>query len=452
MSRSVESFMAEVVARNPAEPQFHQAVREVLESVMPVVETNPVYRQAKILERMVEPERVVMFRVPWVDDKGQVQVNRGYRCQFNSAIGPYKGGLRFHSTVTLGVLKFLGFEQTFKNALTGLPMGGGKGGSDFDARGKSEYEVMRFCQAFMTELWRHIGEDTDVPAGDLGVGGREIGFLFGMFKKLRNAFTGVLTGKGLEFGGSLVRTEATGYGATYFAQEMLATRGESFKDKVCVISGAGNVGLHTVEKVHALGGRVVAMRDYDGTVVDLDGIDAEKLAWTKDLVFNRKKPASARGGFLHHYVERYPKATITEKMPWTVKCDVAFPTACENELDGEAARTLLANGCTCVVEGANMPSTPEAVEAFLAKKILFAPGKASNAGGVATSGLEMAQNAMHLSWTREEVDRRLHEIMVNIHRSCVEHGKDEGFTNYVKGANVAGFIKVANAMLAQGVV
>ncbi len=446
MSKAVDSFMADLIAKNPAEPQFHQAVREVLESVMPVVDSNPAYKQAKILERMVEPERVLMFRVPWVDDKGQVQVNRGFRVQFNSAIGPYKGGLRYHSSVTLGVLKFLGFEQTFKNALTGLPMGGGKGGSDFDVRGKSDIEVMRFCQAFMGELWRHIGPDTDVPAGDLGVGGREIGYLFGAYKKMKNEFTGVLTGKGLEWGGSLVRTEATGYGATYFAQEMLAAKGDGFKGKTVIISGAGNVGLHTIEKVNQLGGKVVAMTDYDGTVHDPDGIDPEKLAFTKDLVFNKR--ASLKG-----YVEKYKKAQFLEKQrPWGVKCDIAFPTACENELNGDDAKLLVKNGCSCVVEGANMPSTPEAVEVFEQHKILFAPGKASNAGGVATSGLEMAQNAMHLSWTREEVDARLHDIMKSIHRACVEHGKDGNRVSYVKGANVAGFIKVANAMLAQGVI
>ena len=446
MNKTVDAFVADVVAKNPAEPQFHQAVREVIESVMPIVEATPAFRQAKLLERMVEPERVIMFRVPWVDDKSQVQVNRGYRVQMNSAIGPYKGGLRFHSSVTLGVLKFLGFEQTFKNALTGLPMGGGKGGSDFDARGKSDNEVMRFCQAFMAELWRHIGEDTDVPAGDLGVGGREIGFLFGMYKKLSNAFTGVLTGKGLEWGGSLIRTEATGYGATYFAQEMLGTRGDGLKGKTAIISGAGNVGLHTIEKVNQLGGKVVAMTDYDGTVHDPDGIDDEKLAFTKDLVFNRR-------GSLKGYVEKYKRAQFLEKKrPWVIPCEVAFPTACENELDGEDAQLLLKNGCTCVVEGANMPSTHEAVAAFHEAKILFAPGKAANAGGVATSGLEMAQNAMHLSWTREEVDRRLHDIMSAIHRTCVEHGKHGGFIDYVRGANVAGFIKIAQAMLAQGVI
>jgi glutamate dehydrogenase (NADP+) len=447
MSKAVDTFMADIVAKNPSEPQFHQAAREVIESVLPIVDSTPAYRQAKILERMVEPERVLMFRVPWVDDKGQVQVNRGYRVQFNGAIGPYKGGLRFHSSVTLGVLKFLGFEQTFKNALTGLPMGGGKGGSDFDARGKSDNEVMRFCQAFMAELWRHIGPDTDVPAGDLGVGGREIGYLFGMYKKLRNEFTGVLTGKGLEWGGSLIRTEATGYGATYFAQEMLATRGESFKGKTVIISGAGNVGLHTIEKVNQLGGKCVAMTDYDGTVVDADGINEEKLAFTKDLVFNRRSS-------LKEYVSKYNKAKFLEKQrPWGVKCDIAFPTACENELSGEDAKTLVKNGCFCVVEGANMPSTPEAVEVFEKAKILFAPGKASNAGGVATSGLEMAQNAMHLGWTSQEVDHRLQDIMKSIHKACVQHGKDSGnYVNYVKGANIAGFIKVANAMLAQGVV
>jgi glutamate dehydrogenase (NADP+) len=445
MSKAVDSFMADLVARNPAEPQFHQAVREVVESVQPIIEATPAYRQARLLERMTEPERVLMFRVPWVDDKGNVQVNRGYRVQFNSAIGPYKGGLRFHSSVTLGVLKFLGFEQTFKNALTGLPMGGGKGGSDFDARGKSDQEVMRFCQALMSELYRHIGPDTDVPAGDLGVGGREIGYLFGMYKRLRNEFTGVLTGKGLDWGGSLVRTEATGYGVTYFAQEMLARKGDSLKGKTCVISGAGNVGLHTIEKVNEFGGKVVAMTDYDGTVVDLDGISAEKLAFTKELVFGRR-------GSLKEYVSKFPKAQFLEKQrPWGVKCDVAFPTACENELNGDDAKTLVKNGCQLVAEGANMPSTPEAIEVFLQSKILFAPGKASNAGGVATSGLEMAQNAMHLSWSREEVDQRLQQIMKSIHKSCVDHGKDGDYVNYVRGANVAGFIKVANAMIAQGV-
>ncbi len=446
MSKAVESFMAELIAKNPAEPQFHQAVREVVESVMPIVETTPAYRQAKILERMVEPERVIMFRVPWVDDKGQVQVNKGFRVQLNSAIGPYKGGLRFHSTVTLGVLKFLGFEQTFKNALTGLPMGGGKGGSDFDVRGKSDNEVMRFCQAFMSELFRHIGADTDVPAGDLGVGGREIGYLFGMYKKLRNEFTGVLTGKGLAWGGSLIRTEATGYGTVYFTEEMFNLRGDSLKGKTCIVSGAGNVALYAVEKATQLGAKVVAICDYDGTVHDPAGIDVEKLEFTKDLVFNRR-------GSLKEYVAKYPGVTFIEKaQPWSIPCDVAFPCAAENTLNGDDARTLIKNGVKAVVEGANMPSTPEAIEAFIAAKILFAPGKASNAGGVATSGLEMAQNAMHLSWTREEVDMRLHQIMRNIHQTCLDVGKEGDYVNYQVGANRAGFLKVANSMLAQGVV
>jgi glutamate dehydrogenase (NADP+) len=445
MSKAVESFMADVVAKNPAEPQFHQAVREVVESVMPLVESTPAYRHAKILERMVEPERVIMFRVPWVDDKGQVQVNRGFRVQLNSALGPYKGGLRFHSTVTLGVLKFLGFEQTFKNALTGLPMGGGKGGSDFDARGKSDGEVMRFCQSFMMELFRHIGPNTDVPAGDLGVGGREIGYMFGLYKKLNNEFTGVFTGKGVGWGGSLVRTEATGYGATYFAQEMLATRGESLKGKTVIISGAGNVALHTVEKVNELGGKVVAICDYDGAIHDPNGIDADKLAYTKDLVFTRR-------GSLKQYAEKYGVKFLEKAQPWSIPCDVAFPCAAENTLDGEQAKELVKNGCMCVVEGANMPTTPEGIAAFLEAKILFGPGKAANAGGVATSGLEMSQNAMHLYWSREEVDKRLHEIMRSIHATCVEYGKDGDYINYVDGANRAGFIKVANAMIAQGVV
>ena len=447
MSHAVDAFMADVIAKNPSEPQFHQAVREVIESIYPVVEANPQYRQAKILERIVEPERVVMFRVPWVDDKGQVQVNRGFRVQFNSAIGPYKGGLRFHSSVNLGILKFLGFEQTFKNSLTGLPMGGGKGGSDFDTRGKSDNEVMRFCQNFMSELYRHIGFHTDVPAGDLGVGGREVAYMFGQYKKLKNEWSGVLTGKGLGWGGSLIRTQATGYGLVYFAHEMLAARGDSFKGKVCAVSGAGNVGLYTIEKVNQLGGKVVTMTDYDGTVVDMDGIDEEKLAFTKELVFTRR-------GSLKRYVEKYPKAQFHEgKRPWQLgKFDIALPTACENELNGEDAKALVKNGTWMVAEGANMPSTPEAIEVFLKNKVAYAPGKASNAGGVATSGLEMAQNAHFLYWTAEEVDARLQQIMKGIHSSCVKYGKDGDFINYQNGANVAGFIKVADAMLAQGVV
>jgi glutamate dehydrogenase (NADP+) len=435
------------VKKNPGEKEFHQAVQEVVESLLPVLERRPEYRKAKILERLVEPERTITFRVPWMDDKGEIHVNRGFRVQFNSAIGPYKGGLRFHSSVYVGILKFLGFEQIFKNALTTLPMGGGKGGSDFDARGKSDAEVMRFCQAFMSELFRHIGPNTDVPAGDLGVDGREIGYLFGQYRKLRNSFDGVLTGKGLSWGGSLVRPEATGYGAVYFAQEMLGTRGDSLKGKTCIISGAGNVGLHAIEKVNQFGGKVVAMTDYDGTVVDNDGINEEKLAFTKELVFTRR-------GSLKEYAAKYPKAKfVAGKRPWSVKCDVAFPTACENELNGEDAKTLLANGCVCVCEGANMPSTPEAVEAFLKAKILFAPGKAANAGGVATSGLEMTQNSIRMSWSREEVDRHLHGIMKSIHKACVDTAKEyDQAGNYVIGANIAGFTKVADAMLAQGLV
>ncbi|MFA5140511.1 MAG: NADP-specific glutamate dehydrogenase [Elusimicrobiota bacterium] len=446
-SAFITSFMADVVKKNPGEKEFHQAVQEVVETLAPVLERHPEYRKAKIMERLVEPERVIMFRVPWLDDKGDVHVNRGMRVQFNSAIGPYKGGLRFHSSVYLGILKFLGFEQIFKNALTTLPMGGGKGGSDFDVRGKSDAEVMRFCQSFMTELFRHIGPDTDVPAGDLGVGGREIGYLFGQYKRLSNAFQGVLTGKGLAFGGSLVRTEATGYGLIYFAQEMLAAKGEGFKGKTCVISGAGNVGLHAIEKINHLGGKVIAMTDYDGTVVDKDGIDPEKLAWTKELVFVKRQ-------MLTEYTKKYPKAQfLPGKKSWSVPCDCAFPTACENELGAEDAKTLLSNGCKLVAEGANMPCTPEAVTAFQRAGVPFAPGKAANAGGVATSGLEMSQNSQRLSWSREEVDRYLQRIMQSIHTSCVGAAKEyDVASDYVAGANIAGFRKVADAMLAQGVV
>jgi glutamate dehydrogenase (NADP+) len=442
-----EEFMAEVKRKNAGEKEFHQAVHEVVQSLAPVIERHPEYRKAKILERIVEPERTISFRVTWTDDRGEVHVNRGYRVQFNSALGPYKGGLRFHSSVYIGILKFLGFEQIFKNSLTTLPMGGGKGGSDFDARGKSEAEVMRFCQAFMNELFRHIGPDTDVPAGDLGVGGREIGYMFGQYKKLHNRFEGVLTGKGLSFGGSLIRTEATGYGLVYFAQEMLATKGDSFKGKTCVISGAGNVGLHAVEKINELGGKVVAMTDYDGTVYDKNGIDAEKLAWTKELAFVRR-------GSLREYVKKFPGSEFLEgKKSWGVKCDIALPTACENELDGEAAKTLVKNGCFCVAEGSNMPSTPEAIEVFDNAKILFSPGKASNAGGVATSGLEMSQNSLRMSWSREEVDKHLQRIMKDIHHSCASAAEEYGVKgNYVDGANIAGFKKVADAMLAQGLI
>lgn len=455
MSEAVQKFMSGVEAKNPGEKKFLQAVQEVAESVMPVIEANPIYKKAKVLERMVEPERVIMFRVPWVDDQGEVQVNRGYRVQMNSAIGPYKGGLRFHNSVNLDTLKFLGFEQVFKNSLTGIPMGGGKGGSDFDARGKSDGEVMRFCQAFMAELFRHIGPNTDVPAGDLGVGGREIGYMFGMYKKLTNEFTGVITGKGLPFGGSLIRPEATGYGVTYFAAEVLKQNGDSLEGKTCVISGAGNVGLHTIEKINALGGKVVAMRDYDGTVYDPDGISPEKLVWLKELVFKRTMPASSKGGFLHHYVEKFSGAKLLpDKKSWSIPCDVALPTACENELDLDDAKELIKNGCKYVIEGANMPSTSEAIEAFQNAGVIITPGKAANAGGVATSGLEMAQNAMHLCWDAKEVEEKLHGIMQKIHASCVKYGQDSktGKINYVRGANIAGFIKVADAMVAQGIV
>jgi glutamate dehydrogenase (NADP+) len=445
-SKAVEEFVAEVVARNPNEPEFHQAVREVVESVYPVVESSKAYRDARILERLVEPERVIMFRVPWVDDQGQIQINRGFRVEMNSAIGPYKGGLRFHPTVTLGVLKFLAFEQVFKNSLTTLSMGGGKGGSDFDPKGKSDNEVMRFCQSFMTELCRHIGPDTDVPAGDIGVGGREIGFLFGQYKRIANRFNGVLTGKGLPYGGSLIRPEATGYGAVYFAQEMLATRGESVKGKVATVSGSGNVAQYTVEKLIDFGAKPVTLSDSGGTIVDEDGIDAEKLAWVMDL-------KNVRRGRIKEYADRFPRARfLPGARPWGVKCDLAFPSATQNEIDQNDAKTLVANGCTCISEGANMPTTPEGVDVFLAAKVLYGPGKAANAGGVAVSGLEMTQNAGVVRWPREEVDMRLRQIMKSIHENCVRYGSADGFVNYVRGANVAGFVKVADAMLAQGCV
>ncbi len=446
MSDAVERFMENVIAKNPAEPEFHQAVREVVESVLPIVDATPAYKHTRILERLVEPERVLMFRVPWVDDRGQVQVNRGYRIEMSSTLGPYKGGLRFHPSVTLGILKFLAFEQVFKNSLTTLPIGGGKGGSDFDPKGKTDNEVMRFCQSFMTELSRHIGPNTDVPAGDIGVGGREIGFLFGQYKRLRNEFTGVLTGKGLAWGGSRIRPEATGYGATYFAKEMLATRDDSFDGKRIAVSGSGNVAQYAVEKINELGGKVVTLSDSSGTIVDEDGIGSEKLAWVMKLKNERR-------GRIHEYCDQFKGSTYLEgKRPWGVKVDCAFPCATQNELDLEDAKTLIGNGCFLVSEGANMPSTPEAVEHMLATKILFAPGKAANAGGVATSGLEMSQNAQHLKWSREEVDEKLHGIMREIHATCVEHGRDGDYVDYVKGANVGGFIKVADAMLDQGVV
>ncbi len=413
---------------------------------MPYIDENPIYQDEKILERITEPERIIIFRVPWIDDKGNIQINRGYRIEMNSAIGPYKGGLRFHPTVNLGILKFLAFEQVFKNSLTSLPMGGGKGGSDFDPKGKSDKEVMRFCQSFMTELYRHIGPDTDVPAGDIGVGGREIGYLFGQYKRIVNEFTGVLTGKGLKWGGSLIRPEATGYGNVYFALEMLKTRGESFKDKIVAVSGSGNVAQYAVEKVIELGGKVVTLSDSDGFIYDPKGIDNEKLKFVMWLK-NEKR------GRIKEYAEKYGCDYFPAERPWGIKCDIALPSATQNEINGEEAKTLVRNGCICVSEGANMPSTPEAVDVFLNAKILFGPGKAANAGGVATSGLEMSQNSLRLSWTREEVDQRLHQIMINIHETCRKYGtKDDGFINYVDGANIGGFVKVADAMIAQGVV
>ena len=446
MSDAVKAFMEGIKKRNPGEPEFHQAVEEVVTSLVPFMAKNPKYMKAKILERICEPERVLLFRVPWVDDKGEVQVNRGFRIEMNSAIGPYKGGLRFHPTVYLGLLKFLAFEQVFKNSLTTLPMGGGKGGSDFDPKGKSDNEVMHFCQSFMTELFRHIGADTDVPAGDIGVGGREIGFMFGQYKRLKNEFTGVLTGKGLKWGGSLIRPEATGYGCVYLAQEMLKTRGEDFKDKVCAVSGAGNVAQYTIEKLLQLGARPVTLSDSDGTIYDQNGIDAEKLAWVLEL-------KNVRRGRIREYADVFNAQYLAGQRPWSIPCNCAFPSATQNEISGDDARALLRNGCYLVAEGANMPSTPEAVDQFLAKKILFGPGKAANAGGVATSGLEMSQNSMRLTWSREEVDDKLHTIMVNIHQACFETAEEYGQPgNLVMGANIAGFVKVADAMLDQGLV
>ncbi len=442
----VNEFMAKVIAKNPGESEFHQAVKEVVESLMPFIDANPKYKEAKILERMAEPERVIMFRVAWVDDNGEIQINRGYRIQMSSAIGPYKGGIRLHPTVNLGILKFLAFEQVLKNSLTTLPMGGAKGGSDFDPKGKSDNEVMRFCQAFMTELSKHIGADTDVPAGDIGTGGREIGYMFGQYKKLRNEFVGVLTGKALEWGGSLIRPEATGYGSVYFAQEMLATRGDSLKGKVCTVSGSGNVAQYTVEKLIQLGAKAVTLSDSSGYIYDPAGIDTEKLAWVMEL-------KNIRRGRISEYADKFGCEYIAGKTPWGVKCDCAFPSATQNEVNEDDARELIKNGCFVVSEGANMPSTPDAIEVYLKAKILYGPGKAANAGGVATSGLEMTQNSMRLPWTREEVDAKLHQIMINIHQTCVKYGTEkDGFINYVKGANIGGFIKVADAMIAQGVV
>ncbi|MBD0831433.1 NADP-specific glutamate dehydrogenase [Aestuariibaculum sediminum] len=447
MKRNVEAFLELVKERNGHEPEFLQAVEEVAETVIPYIVEHDIYYGKNILLRMVEPERVIMFRVCWVDDDGEIQVNRGYRVQMNSAIGPYKGGLRFHPTVNLSILKFLAFEQVFKNSLTTLPMGGGKGGSDFDPKGKSDGEIMRFCHAFMSELFRHIGANTDVPAGDIGVGAREIGFLFGMYKKLRNEFTGVLTGKGLSWGGSLIRPEATGYGTVYFAENMLKTKNDSIADKKVVISGSGNVAQYAAEKVLHLGGKVLTLSDSSGYIYDADGIDAEKLAFVMEL-------KNVKRGRISEYIDAYPNAEfVAGKTPWGVTCDIALPCATQNELHEDDAKALLENGCICVSEGANMPSTKEAIAAFHKAKILFAPGKASNAGGVATSGLEMTQNSLRFNWTREEVDKKLKEIMANIHDECIEYGKDEdGYIDYVKGANIAGFVKVADAMLAQGIV
>jgi len=445
ISATVNAFMEQILKKNPGEHEFHQAVREVAESLMSFLEENPKYQKAKILERIAEPERVIMFRAPWMDDKGEIQINRGYRIEMNSAIGPYKGGLRFHPTVNLGILKFLAFEQVLKNALTTLPMGGGKGGSDFDPKGKSDDEVMKFCQSFMTELQRHIGPDTDVPAGDIGVGGREIGFLFGQYRRIRNEFTGVLTGKGLTWGGSLIRPEATGYGCVYFVEEMLNAKGDSIKGKICAVSGSGNVAQYTVEKVNQLGGKVITLSDSNGYVYDPAGVDAEKLEFVMDL-------KNIRRGRIKEYADEFGCKYVDGKRPWEVKSDVAFPSATQNEIDEEDAKMLVKNGCKAVGEGANMPTTTEATEVFLNAKILFGPGKAANAGGVATSGLEMSQNSMRMSWAREEVDSKLHGIMKAIHQQCVKYGKEGNWINYVKGANIAGFIKVADAMLEQGLV
>lgn len=443
----IDSFMAELIARNPGEKEFHQAVKEVLESVAPYMAEHPYLMDMKILERIVEPERIIIFRVPWLDDEGEIQINRGYRVQMNSAIGPYKGGIRFHPSVNLSIMKFLAFEQTFKNSLTTLPMGAGKGGSDFNPKGKSDNEVMRFCQSFMTELQKHIGADTDVPAGDIGVGGREIGYMFGQYKRLRDEFTGVLTGKGQTWGGSLLRPEATGYGTCYFASTMLATRGDSYQGKTVAISGSGNVAQYAAQKALQLGAKVVTMSDSNGYIYDPDGIDEEKLAYIMEL-------KNVYRGRIREYADKYPSAEYyAGERPWKVRCDIAMPCATQNELNKEEAETLVANGCICVAEGANMPCTPEAIEVFQSARLLYSPGKASNAGGVATSGLEMSQNSMRIKWTREEVDEHLKRIMADIHEACVKYGTEsDGYVNYVKGANIAGFIKVAEAMMSQGLV
>ena len=443
----IEAFMNRVSLKNAQEPEFLQAVQEVAEAVIPFIEENPKYKKTRILDRIVEPERTIMFRVPWLNDYGEVQVNRGYRVEFNSAIGPYKGGLRFHPSVNLSILKFLGFEQIFKNSLTTLPIGGGKGGSDFDPKGKSDNEVMKFCQSFMTELSRHIGPDTDVPAGDIGVGGREIGYMFGQYKRIRNEFTGVLTGKARNWGGSLIRPEATGYGTVYFAKEMLATQNQTFEGKTVAISGSGNVAQYACEKATQLGAKVLTLSDSKGYIIDTEGIDADKLAFVMHL-------KNVKRGRISEYVKTYTNAKFVEgQRPWGVDVDIALPCATQNELNGEEAGMLIGNGVICVAEGANMPSTPEAIEKFLEAKVLFAPGKASNAGGVATSGLEMSQNSLRMSWSSAEVDERLHSIMVSIHNACVEYGTlEDGNVDYVKGANVAGFVKVADSMIDQGLV
>ncbi|MBN1326456.1 MAG: NADP-specific glutamate dehydrogenase [Candidatus Cloacimonetes bacterium] len=441
----MHDFLEGVAAKNPAQPEFLQAVKEVVESVWEIYDSNPRFKQAKILDRIVEPERVIMFRVPWVDDRGEVHVNRGYRIEFNSAIGPYKGGLRFHPSVNLSILKFLGFEQIFKNSLTTLPMGGGKGGSDFNAKGRSDYEIMRFCQSFMSELFRHIGPNTDVPAGDIGVGGREIGYLFGMYKKLVNEFTGVLTGKGLNWGGSLIRPEATGFGAVYFANSMLGTKGEGFENKTVLVSGFGNVAWGAVQKINELGGKVVTLSGPDGYIYDKEGITGDKVEFMLEMRASNRDTVK-------DYADEFGVDFVAGKRPWEVKCDVAIPCATQNELLREDAEMLVKNGCICVAEGANMPCTPEAVEVLQESKILFAPGKAANAGGVATSGLEMSQNSLRFNWSRDEVDQKLKVIMKNIHDQCELYGSKDGYTDYVKGANIAGFMKVANAMLDHGIV
>ena len=445
MNKSVEEFMEHIIERNPGEKEFYQAVQEVAESIMPFIEKNPKYKKGKILERIAEPERVIMFRIPWMDDDNEIQINRGYRIQMNSAIGPYKGGLRFHPSVNLSILKFLAFEQVFKNSLTTLPMGGAKGGSNFDPKGKSDNEVMRFCQSFMTELQRHIGQFTDVPAGDIGVGGREIGYLYGQYRKIRNEITGILTGKSLNWGGSLIRPEATGYGCVYFAQEMMKTKGESLKGKICTVSGSGNVAQYTVEKLNQLGAKVVTLSDSSGMIYDPNGIDKKKLDYIMEL-------KNIKRGRIKEYAEKFGVTYEAGKRPWSVECDMAFPSATQNEISKEEAKKLVDNGCICVAEGANMPTEPRGIEVFQNAKILYGPGKAANAGGVSTSGLEMSQNSIRMSWCREEVDEKLHGIMKSIHESCVKYGKEDKYINYVNGANIAGFVKVADAMLDQGLI